>query len=128
LVTENEKIVNELEFFDTNKVLLERLATQEGIWQTKQNKKREYELQIQTLGDLKWELTGTTYEDQMLQAIDQKIVELEGLITDAEAEIEAAQDELNTIAEDQLAVTKQREIDQAEAAKAEALINARATY
>ena len=57
-----------------------------------------------------------------------KILELEGLIVSAEEEIESAQDALNTIAEEQLAITQQREIDQEEAAKAEALINARSAY
>jgi hypothetical protein len=128
LVTENEKIVNELEFFDTNKALLVRLATQEALWNTKQNTKRDYELQIQTLSDLKWELAGTTYEVQMLAAIDVKIGELEDDIVVAEADIESAQDALNVIAEEQLAITQQREIDQIEAAKAEALINARSAY
>ena len=128
LVTENEKILNELEFFDENQDLLVRLATQEALWNTKQNKKREYELQIQTLSDLKWELEGTTYETQMLAAIDVKIEELNGLILTAEADIESAQDELNVIAEEQLAITQQREIDQIAAAKAEALIAARSEY
>jgi len=128
LVTENDKILNELAFFDENQDLLVRLATQEALWNTKQNKKREYELQIQTLSDLKWELEGTTYETQMLAAIDVKIDELLEDITTAEADIESAQDELNVIAEEQLAITQQREIDQIAAAKAEALIAARSEY
>lgn len=85
LVTENEKILNEQAFFDTNKALLDRLAAAETNWNTKQNDKRAYELQIQTLGDLKFELEGNVYEQELLQAIDEKIVELTGFITDAEA-------------------------------------------
>lgn len=64
----------------------------------------------------------------MIPAIEANIATLRDSIVDAKAEIKSAQSILNEIANRQLVITQQREIDATAAAKESALIYARSEY
>jgi len=86
--------------------------------------KTSLESQIEVLNELLY----TVVNPAIIEAINEKIVEFEGEITDAEAIIEAAQVAFNAIAEESIIVVQKRQDELAEIEKVQRFNDAKSHY
>ena len=124
MVNEDKEIASRQSFENTNEKLQEQRITQQTKFDDARNEKTSLEAQVVTLEDLKF----STDDEAILGQLDEKIKELNGKIEKALETIDSAQVAFNEIATQIQEIEEKRAIEEAEAAKQRAFLDAQYEY
>lgn len=124
LVNEDKEIASRQSFENTNEKLQEQRITQQDAFDNARNEKSSLEAQVVTLEDLKF----STDDEAILASLDEKIAEINQAIEANMSVIDTAQVAFNEIATQIQEIEVKRAVEEAEALKTKAFLDAQSNY